>query len=130
MGPTKRLYIGNLPSIEGQPAVEEAIQSLFDPLGIEVASVGNIIQPHESKRELPGDHHFLFVELAKYEDVDRAIEELDGKPTPWSAEIVLRVNKAREQAARRGGREQGQGGYQGGFQSRRSEGGRDWRTAE
>ncbi|KAK5087770.1 hypothetical protein LTS08_008128 [Lithohypha guttulata] len=129
-GQSKRLYIGNLPAIESPEQVETAIHSLLDPLGVEVTKISNLIAPHESKQDLPGDHHFLFVDVSRSEDVDAAIEALDGKATPWSAESTLRVNRAREQANRRNQMGQGgyQGGFQGGFQGRRTEGQRDWRT--
>lgn len=124
-GPTKRLYVGNLPRMEPQSAVDAAIQGLFDPLGIEITAVSKIISPHESKKDLAGDHYFLFVDLARAEDAEIAIEALDGKTTPWSGETGLRVNKAREQSGRKGPRDQTQGAYQ----SRRNDGQRDWRLA-
>ncbi|KAK5937023.1 hypothetical protein PMZ80_010772 [Knufia obscura] len=129
-GPVKRLYMGNLPAIESADDVSQAIHTLIDPLGIEITNISNLRAPHESKAAEPGDHHYCFVDLAKPEDVDAVIEALDGKPAPWSQDgsSTLRVNKAREQANRRFGGE-GRGGYGGGFQSRRTEGQRDWRTA-
>lgn len=146
-GSGKRLYIGNLPKIEPQEAVEESIQGLFTSLGVEITSVSKLIAPHESKADLGGDHHFCFVDLARPEDADTAIQGLDGKEGPWGGHgSTLRVNRAREQGARRGPREggyqpreQGGGGYQGrrtdgeqgagGYQNRRTEGQRDWRTS-
>jgi len=142
-GPAKRLYVGNLPAIESAADVEQAIHTLIDPLGIEITTVSNLRAPHESKAAEPGNHHYCFVDLARPEDIDAVIEALDGKPAPWSQDgsNTLRVNKAREQANRRFGGEgrggygsqggEGRGGYgsQGGFQSRRTEGQRDWRTA-
>lgn len=123
-GPSKRLYVGNLPRMEPQSAVDAAIQGLFDPLGIEITAVSKIISPHESKKDLAGDHYFLFVDLARAEDADIAIEALDGKPTSWSGDNGLRVNRAREQGGRKVAREQTQGGYQ----SRRNDGPREWRN--
>lgn len=110
--------------MEPQSAVDAAMQGLFDPLGIEITAVSKIISPHESKKDLAGDHYFLFVDLARAEDAEIAIEALDGKTTAWSGETGLRVNKAREQSNRRVPREQNQGGYQ----NRRNEGQRDWRS--
>lgn len=161
---TKRLYIGNLPLISPQSSIEEAIQSLFSPLGIEIVTISKLISPHESKKDLPGDHHYLFVDLAKAEDAEIAIESLDGPgkiEAEWVGREGLKVNKARENDRRRqerggwqsrGDREGGsgyqprepreggyqpreprEGGYQqreGGYQSRRTEGFRDWRKTE
>jgi len=138
-GPVKRLYFGNLPAIDSPSDVEQAIHTLIDPLGIEITNVSNLRAPHESKAAEPGDHHYCFVDIARPEDVDAVIEALDGKPAPWSQDgsSTLKVNRAREQANRRfgdrgQGQPQGQGqgfGSQGGYQSRRTEGQRDWRTA-
>jgi len=134
-GPVKRLYFGNLPAIDSASDVEQAIHTLIDPLNIEITNISNLRAPHESKAAEPGDHHYCFVDIARPEDVDAVIEALDGKPAPWSQDgsSTLRVNKAREQANRRfGDRAQGQGygyGSQGGYQGRRTEGQRDWRTA-
>lgn len=148
----KRLYIGNLPLISPQSSIEEAIQSLFSPLGIEIATISKLISPHESKKDLPGDHHYLFVDLVKGEDAEIAIEALDGPgkiEAEWIGREGLKVNRARENDRRRqdrggwqgrgGEREEGrfqprEGGYQqregGGFQSRRTEGFKDWRKSE
>jgi len=108
-----------------QPSAEAAITDLFAPLNIEVSTISKLIAPHESKREMPGDHHYSFVELTRPEDVDSAIEALDGKNPGWGTESTLRVNRAREQSQRSGPRGGGFGGYQG----RRNDGGgfRDWR---
>lgn len=144
---TKRLYIGNLPLISPQSSAEEAITSLFSPLNIEIVSISKLITPHESKKDLPGDHHYLFVDLARAEDAEVAIENLDGPgkvDVDWIGGDGLKVNRARESERRRqggfGGGERGDrtGGWQsrgdrggeGGYQSRRSDGFRDWRKSE
>jgi len=149
-GSGKRLYFGNLPAIDSSSDVEQAIHSLIDPIGVEIATISPLKAPHESKAAEPGDHHYCFVDLARADDVEAVIQALDGKSAPWSQDgsSTLRVNKAREQANRRfGDRPQGTGyqggyqgrrtegdqsqgaGYQGGYQGRRTEGQRDWRTA-
>lgn len=139
-GPTKRLYIGNLPNINPQSTVESNITSLFQSLGIELTSISKLISPHESKRDIPGDHHYLFVDLARAEDADVAIDALDGpgkvsSDVEWIGEEGLKVNRARDRDRDRtgDGRRQ-QGGYGqregGGYQQRRGDGFRDWRKAE
>lgn len=85
-----------------------------------------MIAPHESKASEPGDHFYCFVELARPEDVEVAIESLNQKPSPYAAEGTLRVNKAKEQTRRTGGGAFGNQG--GGFKDRRADGTRDWRT--
>lgn len=135
-----------------QPSAEAAITDLFTPLGVEVTSVSKLIAPHESKKDQPGDHHYLFVEVAKAEDIETVIQALDGKPSGLGGDGTLRVNKAREQQPKTGygqrregyqpreGYQQREGyqpreGYQQreghqpreGYQSRRTEGARDWR---
>lgn len=148
---TKRLYIGNLPNIPSA-SVEELISSLFSPLNIETTSISKLISPHESKASLPGDHHYLFVDLARAEDAELAIENLDGPgkvEADWIGADGLKVNKARESERRRqgtgfgreggdrerggwggAGRDRGDGAGSGGYQSRRTEGFRDWRKSE
>lgn len=135
---TKRLYIGSLPAT----TTSDQITDLFTSLGVTVTKVSHLIAPHESKKDLPGDHHFLFVDLENAEDADGVIGELDGKVVAeLGGESPLKVNKARERererregdGPRRGGgyaqqREGGGSGVGGGYQSRRSEGFRDWRT--
>lgn len=136
--PAKRLYIGNLPLISPQSSAEEAIQSLFSPLGIEIVTISKLISPHESKKDLPGDHHYLFVDLARPEDAEIAIESLDGPgkiEADWIGSEGLKVNKARENDRRRQDKpwQPREGGFQqreGGYQSRRTEGFKDWRKAE
>ena len=127
-GPAKKLYVGGLPDLGDPTEVEKSIKSLFDQVGIELVYVSKLIAPHESKAADPGDHHYCFVELARAEDAEVAIENLDQKASPWSGESgsILRVNKAREQ--NRSGRGGGFGGQSGGFRERRErpDGQRGW----
>lgn len=131
--PTKRLYVGNLPLISPQSSIEEAIQSLFAPLGIEVTNISKLISPHESKKDLPGDHHYLFVDLARAEDAEFAIESLDGPgkvEADWIGSEGLKVNKARENDRRRQQLDRSWQSRDGGYQGRRSDSFKDWRRSE
>ncbi|KAK4913511.1 hypothetical protein LTR66_017206 [Elasticomyces elasticus] len=143
-GPSKRLYIGNLPDITAE--AESTIQSLLQQIGLEISNVSKLIAPHESKREMPGDHYYLFVDLARPEDADSAIEQLNNQPVDLRGDgnvSTLRVNKAREQsrenrpkreyvprAEGQSNYQQREGGYQqreGGYGQRREGGNRGWR---
>lgn len=123
---TKRLYVGNLPLISPQPSAEEAITALFAPLNIEIVSISKLIMPHESKKDLPGDHHYLFVDLARAEDAEIAIQNLDGPgkvDADWVGADGLKVNRARESDRRRQGGDrmggwQPRGDREGGYQPR------------
>lgn len=106
--------------MEPQSAVDQAMQNLFASIGVGLSVVSKIISPHESKKDEPGDHYYLFVDLANAEDVESAIQALDGQQPEWSSS-PLRVNRARQTSGRKVQREQG------GYQSRRSEGMSDWR---
>ncbi|KIW99499.1 uncharacterized protein Z518_11238 [Rhinocladiella mackenziei CBS 650.93] len=98
----RRLYIGNLPRMEPQSAVDEEIQSLFSTylseFGIAPMAVSKLISPRPSKAGEPGNHHYCFVDLERAEDVDIVIEKLDGKEGRWDG--TLRVNRAKEHRER------------------------------
>jgi RNA recognition motif-containing protein len=129
----RRLYVGNLPRIEPQSALDEEIQSLFSTHlgneGIVPAAVSKLISPHPSKASEPGNHYYCFVDLDKAEDADVVIAALDGKQGSWGGN--LRINKAREQNARKVTREQGlpREGLPREGSERKPFGGR-WRTQE
>ena len=92
-----RLYVGGLPRIEPQAACEETIRQMFNFKGLEVAAVSKIISPHPSKSEEPGNHHYCFVDMNNSNDVDTAVEKLNGVETEWGA---LRVGRAKESQPR------------------------------
>ena len=87
----KRLYVGGLPRIDGQATVDAEMQAVFE--GFNIKSVSKIISPHPSKVSEPGNHFYLFVDLASSEEAEKAIEALDGKEMEWGGK--LRVNRAR-----------------------------------
>lgn len=111
------MYVGNLPRIEPQSAVDEEVQSLFATYladtNITPAAVSKLISPHPSKATEPGNHYYCFVDLERAEDMDLVIEKLAAAEGSWGGSV--RVNRARDQRDRergapgekRGGREQG-----------------------
>ena len=98
----RRLYVGGLPSIEPQSAVDAEMQKLFE--GFEIQAVSKIISPHPSKAEEPGNHYYLFVDMPSADDVQAAVEKLDGQESPWGG--PLRVNRAKDNRERKVNREQ------------------------
>jgi len=101
-----------LPRIEPQSACEETIQQLFASQGFQVAAVSKIISPHPSKAEEPGNHHYCFVDMNTLEDVEGAVERLNGVETEWG---LLRVGRAKDNSGRksvREGYERREGGYE------------------
>ncbi len=97
-----RLFVGNLP----HSATDSALQEFVTAAGFQVASAVVI------RDKMTGDSRgFGFVELAENEDVQRAIEGLNGQPMEGRR---LTVNEARPQrsdfsrSGDRGGRHQGQ----------------------
>ncbi|KAI1615237.1 hypothetical protein EDD36DRAFT_179485 [Exophiala viscosa] len=131
----RRLYVGNLPRIEPQSALDEEIQSLFATYlaeeQITPTAVSKLVSPHTVRNPTagsnlgePGNLYYCFVDLARAEDVDVVIAKLDGQQGSWGGN--LRVNRARN-ADRKVTREQGpRGGQDGG--ERRSGGASAWRS--
>ncbi|KAJ9627243.1 hypothetical protein H2203_003705 [Taxawa tesnikishii (nom. ined.)] len=99
--PVKRLYVGGLPSIDDQEVLNETMRDLFN--GYEITSVSKLIAPHASAAEMPGSHHYCFVDFPSVEDAQRATA-LDGATNEWGS--TYRVNLAKNKP-RRTDREQG-----------------------
>jgi len=132
----RRLYIGNLPRIEPQSAVDEEMQTLFATHlaseGIKPAAVSKLIAPHPSKASEPGNHYYCFVDLERSEDLETVIAALDGREGSWGG--ALRVNRAREQRDRAdGGRDRKvvrEQGLNRDGEERRTTGGGGWRNQQ
>jgi len=77
------------------------MQKLFQ--GFELQAVSKIISPHPSKASEPGNHCYLFVDLPSVEDVEAAIDRLNGQEAPWGGE--LKVSRARDNRERKANRE-------------------------
>ncbi len=73
----KRLYVGGLPRMPDQAAVNLQMRELF--AGFEVDAVSKIISPHESKKALPGNHYYLFVDFKSALEAAQAQKKLNGK---------------------------------------------------
>ncbi|KAJ9138781.1 hypothetical protein NKR19_g7704 [Coniochaeta hoffmannii] len=86
----RRLFVGGLTKMENQTQHQDEIRGYF--AGYEVEAVGKRITPREEVREVPGNHHYCFVDLASAEDAQRAIKELDGTPIPAG---TLKVSQAK-----------------------------------
>ncbi|KAL1995971.1 hypothetical protein VTN49DRAFT_837 [Thermomyces lanuginosus] len=87
----RRLYVGGLPKLFNQAAIDAKINQFFS--GFQIEAISKIIPPPKEKRDLPGDRHYLFVDFASSEEASRAIEALDGKVGPWGGR--LKIAKAR-----------------------------------
>ncbi len=96
----KKLYIGNCQF----EVDEEKLRQFVEEAGIQVSSVRIIRDRYTDK-----SRGFGFVELAGSEDVNKAIEALNGKELEGRP---LRVNEAREQrpSEPRGSGGEGRGG--------------------
>lgn len=97
-----RLYVGGLPRMDGQEAIQEEMKALFKDYRIE--AISKLISPHESTASLPGDHHYCFVDFATTEDAQAAANAVNGTPTSNGGK--LKVNMARERPPRKVVREQ------------------------
>jgi RNA recognition motif-containing protein len=85
-----------MPRIEPQSAHDQEIQELFAQYapGVALSAVSKQISPRPApKPEHGNNQYYCFVDLEKGEDVDAAIEALDGKQGSWGGN--LKVNRAR-----------------------------------
>lgn len=55
--------------------------------------ISKLFTPHPAKRFEPGDHYYLFVDLSTVEEVQNAMDTLNGQQGPWGG--PLRVQRAR-----------------------------------
>ena len=111
-----RLYVGNLPRIEPQGALEAEIQQLF--AAFQITAVSKLISPHPSKieEEAEGNFYYCFVDLQTPEEVQMAVDETNGKQGSWGGE--MRVGKARDNRDRKAPREGGAARENGGYERR------------
>lgn len=93
---SQRVYVGQLPRMEPQSAVDKAMQEFFSLASLEPTAVSKIISPHQSKKDMPGDHYYLFVDLPKAEDVDLAVQMLDGIEPSWGGKVRVRRAKVNQ----------------------------------
>lgn len=97
----RRLYIGGLPRFQNNADQSAKIQELFDNENIKVDVIGNLISPHESKRDEKGNHYYCFVDLVSASDIEAAIVALnDLERWGWR----LKVNRATGTPAKLGER--------------------------
>ncbi|KAJ5743559.1 hypothetical protein N7533_003360 [Penicillium manginii] len=94
---SRRVYVGGLPRVADQEELQSKVTGFFQ--GYEVQEVSKLFAPHPAKRFEPGEHNYLFVELASVEEAQRAMDSLNGVDGPWGG--PLRVQRARgEQVAK------------------------------
>ncbi|KAJ5577495.1 uncharacterized protein N7459_006459 [Penicillium hispanicum] len=88
---SRRVYVGGLPRLTEQQALQGNIQTFFQ--GYNIENVSKLFIPHPAKRFEPGDHYYLFVDFSTVEEAQRAMDTLHGQPGPWGG--PLRVQRAR-----------------------------------
>ena len=86
----RRLYVGGLPRIAQQRAVDAEMLQLFT--GFRLEAVSKIISPHESKRNVPGSHYYCFVDLPTAEDAQAAVQKLDGTVTRYGGTYKVNLS--------------------------------------
>ncbi|EER42969.1 ribonucleoprotein [Histoplasma capsulatum H143] len=87
----RRLFVGGLPRMPDQPTADYEIRKLF--YGFNVEAISKVISPHPSKRSQPGNHYYLFVDLASSNEAERAIDALSGVSAVWGSRV--HIHKAR-----------------------------------
>lgn len=61
-------------------------------------NVSKLFAPHPAKRFDPGDHYYLFVDLASEEEAQQAMDSLNGQQGPWGGQLrVRRANNRTEE---------------------------------
>ncbi|KAA8646906.1 hypothetical protein EYZ11_007545 [Aspergillus tanneri] len=86
-----RLYVGGLPRLTDQEAINSNITNFFRDFNIE--NISKLFTPHPAKRFEPGDHYYLFVDFSSVEEAQSAMDALNGQEGPWGGSI--RVQRAR-----------------------------------
>ncbi|KAG9254412.1 uncharacterized protein F5Z01DRAFT_674154 [Emericellopsis atlantica] len=81
---TYRVYVGGLDEMSDLSQNEEELREMFKDF--KIASVSKRMTPHESTREMPGKHHYAFVDLVNRQEGQDAIRALDG--TDWAGSAI------------------------------------------
>lgn len=89
----RRLHVGGLSRIPNQDVVNSEMRALFQDYDVE--AVSKILSPSDSARGLGGSRYYCFVDVPTPEDAKKAIEDLDGMPTPHggSYQVSIAVQK-------------------------------------
>ncbi|KAK0130322.1 hypothetical protein ONS96_000843 [Cadophora gregata f. sp. sojae] len=87
----RRLYVGGLPRFESQHEANLQMTELFKDYNVKVIS--KPISAHESKKGLPGNHNYCFVDLATPEEAAAAATALDNMPK-WDWNIKVSVSRS------------------------------------
>ena len=83
----KRLYVGGLPRVHSSVALEAEVIRIFE--GFNVLAVSRQHPPRPSRENIPGNHHYVFVDLDSRDEADRAVEEMRGRQTPWGGPLKV-----------------------------------------
>lgn len=99
----RRLFVGGLSDISDQRFVNAEMRELFQ--GFDIQAVSKRVLPAHRNMDIPATGQcYCFVDLPSVEEAQRALLELDGKPTPYGG--VYKVNVAYRQQDHKVCREQ------------------------
>jgi hypothetical protein len=90
----RRLFVGGLPQIPNQDALNAEMKELFQ--GFNVEAVSKIISPNDYWRSKPGSHHYCFVDLSSAEEAQKAAAALNGKATPYGGSYGIKAATAKK----------------------------------
>lgn len=83
----RRLYVGGLPRLPSQAALNLKMRELFKDYNIQ--AVSKLVSPHPSTNSEPGDHYYCFIDLATVGDAEQAELAFSGRATPWGGKYKV-----------------------------------------
>ncbi|KAF2665918.1 RNA-binding domain-containing protein [Microthyrium microscopicum] len=88
----RRIWVGALPRIEPQAAVDAEMQELFNDFLL--LAVSKVINPPAWQPESikpPTNRRFVYIDLATKDEADRAVSEIHGKVGSWGGRVKVRI---------------------------------------
>ncbi|KAL2068501.1 hypothetical protein VTL71DRAFT_14838 [Oculimacula yallundae] len=86
----RRLYIGRLPRFKHQPEAHDEIRQLFK--GYNIQTISKPISAHESTKDFPGNHNYIFVDLGSAEEAKIAAQKID-RFYKWGGNLKVSISK-------------------------------------
>ncbi|KAF2758543.1 hypothetical protein EJ05DRAFT_500062 [Pseudovirgaria hyperparasitica] len=85
----RRVYVGGLPRMPRQDAVNLEIRDLFR--GFTVQAISKIISPSATARRTPENHYYTWVDLGSASEAQRAASALNGMMMSWGGRVKVAI---------------------------------------